>query len=377
MGGAFVARASDPSAIYYNPAGLAFQNGINVMGGATLIFPSTTFKPTNEPGFDVSQKVQVFYPPNLYGTYALNDQWVVGLGVFSPYGLGSEWDRGWLGNESAIKTSIQTFYFNPSISYKINNDLSLGIGISYVYATVFMSTNPSGGGSASRMELDGSGKGFNVNAGIMWKPIEKLSVGASYRMKTDIEFSGDVKITGMGADSVLYPGGTGKATFPMPGNLTVGAAYEVIPGLTVEGDIQYVQWPAYYQLKVDITPVVAGGQGTKQPSIKNWDYGYIGRIGAEYRANQDLTIRGGFVYDVTPQPIAVMEPMLPDADRMEISFGTGYKINEKVSVDFAYMLVLFADRTSTYRAPVALHPDMSGTYSSTAHLFGFDVSYTF
>jgi len=389
MGGAFVARASDPSAIYFNPAGLAFQSGLNIMGGGTFIFPSTTFTPSKLSSYDVSEKTQVYFPPNLYGTYALDDQWVIGLGVFTPYGLGSEWNSSWLGNESAIKTSIKTFYITPSIAYKINNELSIGIGISYVYATVFLSNNPypagipaipafglASGSDANRIELDGSGHGFNISGGIIWKPIEKLSVGASYRMKTNIDSSGSVKSTCTGVLGLLLPGGTGKATLPMPGNLTVGAAYEVIPNLTVEGDIQYVQWTAYDQLKIDITPVVAGGQGTKI-STKKWDDGYIGRIGVEYKADQTWTLRGGFAYDVNPQPGSKVEPMLPDADRIDITCGVGYKVNEKISVDLSYMLVLFADRISYYTAPVKLHTDMTGTYKSTAHLFGVDVSYAF
>jgi long-chain fatty acid transport protein len=43
MGGAFIAVASDPSAIYFNPAGLSQLKGLKVMMGATFIAPRTTF----------------------------------------------------------------------------------------------------------------------------------------------------------------------------------------------------------------------------------------------------------------------------------------------------------------------------------------------
>ncbi len=96
----------------------------------------------------------------------------------------------------------------------------------------------------------------------------------------------------------------------------------------------------------------------------------------EYKYNQELTLRGGLIYDITPQPASKMEPMLPDADRIDLTAGIGYKINEQISLDLAYMLVLFSERKSIYYESsngTLFH----GTYNSTAHLFGFDVSYQF
>ena len=387
MGGAFVAQASDPSAIYFNPAGLAFQNGINVLGGASLIMPSNTFKGLNPiRSTEVSTVAKVFTPITLYGTYKINDDIVVGLGIYNPFGLGTEWPDLWgfnnyadiyQGSAYAVKTNIQTWYFNPSVGYKINDQLSVGLGMSYVYGSVSMSRGiPFSSTLNGTMNLDGTGNGFNINFGAIYKPIEGLSVGLSYRFKTNIDFSGDVKFTDIPtAYKTIFPGGTGKATLPMPGNLYIGAAYELTPELTIEGDLQFVQWSAYKELKIEITPVTIM-QGTNI-AVKNWDDTYLLHGGLEYKCDADLTLRGGLVLDLTPQPPSKVEPMLPDADRIDITCGVGYKVNEKISVDLSYMLVLFADRISYYTAPVKLHTDMTGTYKSTAHLFGVDVSYAF
>jgi long-chain fatty acid transport protein len=373
MGGAFVARASDPSAIYYNPAGLAFQKGINVMGGGTFIFPSTTFSPTTNK-IEKKQISQTYFPANLYGTLALDDQWVVGIGVFTPYGLGTEWSHGWFGNSSAIRTSLQTFYINPTVSYKVNDDLSIGVGISYVYATVFMSTSPLGG-SVGKMELSGSGRGVNINAGALYKPMEDLSVGISYRMKTNIDFSGDVKTLDLGSPDGTWLTGPGKTTLPMPGNLMIGVAYDVLPKLTIEGDLQFIQWSAYQQLKIEI-PTAIVSQGVKTFD-KKWNNAFAGKLGAEYQYNKELTLRSGIVFDKTPQPADKMEPMLPDANRLDLSLGMGYMFDEQLSVDFAYMLVLFSERKSEYIATGTVRPDMTGLYKSNAFLFGIDVCYKF
>ncbi len=136
MGGAFAATASDPSAIYFNPAGLAFQDGFNVLGGINFIIPSTTFTPAANSYLQpiiVSTNPQVFTPFNIYGSYKLNDKIVVGLGIYNPFGLGTQWPDQWgraymnpfganyLGSSLAINSSIATYYFNPTIAYKIND----------------------------------------------------------------------------------------------------------------------------------------------------------------------------------------------------------------------------------------------------------------
>jgi long-chain fatty acid transport protein len=383
MGGAFVAQASDPSAIFFNPAGLAFQKGLNVMGGGTFVFPSTTFKPTSIPGYDVKQESQTYFPPNLYGTYAVDDQLVVGLGVFTPYGLGSEWNKSWIGSAIAVKTSIQTFYINPSVSYKISDQLSVGVGLSYIYGTVDLSKRVpiAAAGVNGTLSLTGTGTGLGYNIGVLCKPIENLSLGASFRSLTKLEFSGDAKFTDMGVLAGYFPGGTGKATLPMPMNILVGAAYKITPDLTVEADLQFVGWSEYKELAINlptgpIFPAYGIPLQKTQVQDKKWDDGYLGRFGVEYNYSNDLALRAGIIYDITPQPGSKMEPMLPDANRIDLTLGAGYKITDQLSADFVYMIVLFSDRTSSF-VPTGSTSVFGGEYSSTAHLFGFDVSYSF
>jgi len=369
MGGAFVARASDPSAVYYNPAGLAFQKGINVLGGVSFIMPSTKFTGslTQKP-VETTTKSQVFTPINVYGTYQINDDIVVGMGIYNPFGLGTEWPDLWgqdlnniyVGSQQTggLKSDLQMWYFNPSIGYKINDQLSFGLGVSYVYGSAKISQrvgHPGTHAIIGTSTLDGTGSGFNVNFGGLYKPIEGLSIGFSYRIKTDIEFSGDF----------ITPTSTmaGKATLPMPGNFYVGVAYELTPELCVEADLQYIQWSAYDKLAIKL-PTVTSTQ------TKDWNDNIALRGGAEYKLNQDLTLRGGLALDLTPQPPSKAEPMLPDADRLDISVGGTYRINEKLYIDAAYNAILFMERDAKTSA-------LPGIYNGIAHVVGVNIGYTF
>ncbi|MFZ1978503.1 MAG: outer membrane protein transport protein, partial [Bacteroidota bacterium] len=400
MGGAFAATASDPSAIYFNPAGLAFQDGFNVLAGINFIQPYSSYAP--EPNLDMrnypstSTRPQIFTPFNIYGSYKINDKIAVGLGIYNPFGLGTEWPTQWgqlvnggiyAGSFLAVNSSIATYYFNPTISYKINDNLAIGVGVSYVYGTVDMTKtipwaifNPAlSAAPDGTNELKGTGNGFNANFGIIYKPINKLSLGLSYRIKTNIDFSGNATYTNV--PSALAQGlvnGTGKATLPMPANFYFGAAYQVAPDLRIEGNFQFVQWTAYKQLQINMTPVTPL-QGTTT-YLKAWTDEPILRIGAEYTINDKWMIRGGAVEDFTPQPQTFTEPMLPDGNRTDLTIGGSYKITDKLHVDAAYMIVLFAAKISPFEN---LNPTdgatmtIPGTYSSNANVLSVNFGYNF
>jgi long-chain fatty acid transport protein len=368
MGGAFVARASDPSAIYFNPAGLTALEGINLLGGASLVIPSNTFRGLDPiRSTEISTKSQAFVPINFYGTYQINEDIVVGLGVYNPFGLGTEWPDLWgfnsdagiyQGSMYAVKSDLQTWYFNPSVGYKINDQISVGLGVSYVYGSAKLSRKISTGPSTyGDVSLDGTGSGFNLNFGAIYKPFDKLSLGLSYRILTKIEFSG----------SYLTPSETYacKTTLPMPGNFYIGAAYELTPDLIFEGDLQYVQWSAYHSLSIELAP-----GGLQTPQIKNWDDGVILRGGLEYTYDPKITIRGGLVLDLSPQPPSRTEPMLPDGDRVDISLGGSYNINKDIYIDAAYMLVLFMERNAKISA-------LPGIYNSNAYIVSINAGYRF
>jgi long-chain fatty acid transport protein len=254
-----------------------------------------------------------------------------------------------------------------------------------VYATVDMTKSiplgligpsayfPILNGLNGNMELKGTGNGFNADLGVIYKPIDKLSLGLSYRITTKIDFSGNATYTNMSVLAAGFPNGTGTATLPMPGNLYVGVAYMLCSDLRIEGNFQYVQWSAYDKLQLNL-PAPAG----TVTYTKNWNDEPILRIGAEYKLNADWTVRAGAIEDLTPQPASVTEPMLPDADRTDLTVGASYKITDKLYIDAAYMLVLFADKTAPFSSGAGnTTPTVPGTYSTNASIISVNFGYNF
>ncbi len=368
MGSAFNAQANDPSAIFFNPAGLGFQKGMKVMVGTTLIFPSTNFTSPAPYSTKTKMKSQIFYPSNFYGTYGMENGFVLGLGVYNPFGFGTEWDKDWEGKYWAVKTDLQTVFINPTISYKVNEQLAIAIGVSYVsaeakfsfpYTSSRQSSSPLPTTFDKTALLEASGRGANINFGYLLKPSDDISVGLSYRHTTKIVLKGKTKITDLPAEY------DGETTITFPSSLSAAIAYVGIPELTVEAGLQYIGWESYHTLDLNVKNLASIKR------IKDWENVFLFRIGGEYRYEK-FSFRAGYVYHKTPQPDKSVEPMLPDADRNTFAFGVGYKLTDALNLDFAYQYVKYADRTVT--SPTNLFP---GTYKSSTNLFGISVSHQF
>jgi long-chain fatty acid transport protein len=393
QGGAFAGRALDGSAIYFNPAGLSFQKGTSFYVGTTLI--ATAGKYISTGSITTEQIKGAFFPTNAYITHTMDNGLAFGIGFFSPYGLGTEWPNPWAGDTLAVETNLKTFYLNPTISYKFSDKLSIAVGASYVWSDVSLNYRVATLASLQPLtptkgtaELTGKGTSWNWNVGIMYKPAADWYIGASYRGQTKVDYSGDVKFTGMGIFGNLggvnyFPGGYGKTSITMPSNLFVGIAHDFTSNLTIETDFQYIGWSSYDELVLDIAtgptipnaPSIFGPlagmtpQKSPAPKVKAWENAFMVRLGGEYRLDP-LALRAGFIYDKTPQPINKIEPMLPDANRVEFTVGLGFKLFSVLGVDLAYQAILFQERTATT-------PDngFKGTYDSNANLFGLNLSY--
>ncbi len=363
QGGAWAARAYDGSAIFFNPAGLGFQKQGSVYLGTTIIMPQSTFYgPTNLGQSTKNEMVsQTFTPINVYATYPVTEDLHVGIGVNNPYGLGTEWPATWSGRYITQKVDLKSFYFSPTVAYKVSDQLSLGVGFNYVTGDVTLSRMVSPGDAVVELDLSGTGTGFN--AGAIFKATPELSIGLSYRSSVKIEATGTADFT---PTSALFPEGDAGAALELPATAFVGVAYKVMENFELEADYQFVGWSSYKELAIEFKK-----NNSKSVSPKNYEDTYILRVGGEYTMDA-LQIRFGYLFDNNPIADHYSEPLLPDADRNGLNLGVGYKINEALSVDVSYLFLKFADRTVTNT-----EVQFDGTYQATANLFGINFGYNF
>jgi long-chain fatty acid transport protein len=385
-----VSIANDPSAIWHNPAGIAFLKGTQISVGTTLIMPSgsmTLLKPPPwEPQANWEQKSQVYFPSTFYITQSVGEKVTLGFGFFSPYGLGSSWpienQFRYLGYEDDMKT----FFFNPTIGVKLTDKLSFGAGVSYVYSTVMFKlvslidtlypyTQSTYDVPA---ELTGNGDSWAFNAGLLYRD-EKFGLGFSWRSSFDIHYKGDMTLDTSAIPSPFRPlfptESGGETTFKFPNILAFGASVKAADRLLLSFDFHYILWSRYdkYVVKFDDPRL------DDMVMEENWKDSFLVRLGGQYTFSPKFCLRAGFLYDQTPQPIESMDPLLPDADRYALTAGFGWTLAKNVVLDFAFHHEIFSDRTSPNRGIYDFGVVNYGesTYEMTANLLAASLKFGF
>jgi len=393
MGGAFVAVADNPTAIFHNPAGIAWLDGTQISFGTTLIIPSYSLSLPNwpDPTFQsIDTESKLFYPSTFYISHKLSDRIVAGFGFFSPYGLGLEWPADYPLRYISTKDDMKTFIFNPTVAVKLSETLSAGVGVSYVYSTIeFKRVNVvdltlvGGGTPDALVTVEGKGSAWGLNAGALYKG-ENFSLGVNWRGGFDLEFEGDLEVdtSNIPAPFLPFVPATGDVStiFSFPHIFGLGLAFNLTEKLMLTADVHYILWSSYdkFEIIVDYSDPFPDPEPEEFP--EDWEDSYVLRGGLQYAVNENFALRAGVLYDKTPQPIETMDPILPDANRWALTGGFGYKSGNFV-IDVAYQLEFFADRTSPNReipayqvGPVNLG---EGTYSTTAHLIGVSFGFIF
>ncbi len=379
MGGAYVARPFDGSAIFVNPAGLPFLNGIEFYGGATAIMPKVRFRgahPSN-PVPETNMQNQLFLPPHSYLTYS-QGTFGFGVGVYTMFGLGTDWPEGWAGRAITEKAELVSFTINPSVGIKVSNFLSIGAGFSYIPASVVITravktpfSLETGEPVEPRARMTASGSGIGWNAGILLSISDDLSFGLSYRSKSKISFKGDLAFERVPSSlKSSFSDGPMKTTIVAPANIYAGVAYKPMAGLSVGVDFQFTTWSTFDTLIVELEKPLNGQSTIK--STRAYQNNFLLRAGVEYQLSDQLAVRAGYIFDQSPVKEGYLEPSLPDADRHDFTVGFGYTISENLHIDASYMLVVALQRSETRSIPEF---SFNGTYNSTAHLASVSVRY--
>ena len=383
MNTAFAAQADDPSALYYNPAGISFLKGLQTSFGALLIEVSpSSFSGTNQlspttPVYEESRR-QLFFVPSCYLTYSMESLPLsFGLGINSIYPLSKRWNDNSTFRNLVQSVSIKPMNFQPTVAYRFDSlNLSVAAGIDVTYAKVSMQNMAYAGqaGELGRLSTEGSAIDPGYNFGLLWKPRNDLSFGVNYRSAITLNLSGDATFGATTPLGMAVIGGTqaaaGNATtsIRLPDSPTLAVAWKPIEKLTLEFDAMRTGWSSYNMLEVKYeSPQMA--VFNNNPIPKNWNDSWSYSLGVQYSLNPTIDLRAGYTYDTTPVPDTTLGPDLPDAARHNYSVGIGIH-KGFASVDLAYMYIHFADRSVSNLI-------QTGTYKSDAHLLGGSITLRF
>ena len=392
--------------MHFNPAALVYMKG-NVdfsVGGSAVM---ATAKYNDGMGYTAKTDNTMGTPFYLYAGFNIyEDKLAAGVSLTTPFGNSLNWSENWKGASIVQNIALQSFRFQPTLSYKIMDKLSIGVGADITWGNFELSRammtidelilagggsafDPLKGNNAASATLSGDGNikvGFNV--GLMYDISDKVTVGLTYRSKVMMEVAeGDAKMTYLNStiEGVLgaiptFPKlnqGTFSAELPLPANTTLAVSYKVTPRLLLAFDLQYTQWGAYDKLDVVFTENVLNGYSIS--ATKNYKNTFAYRLGAQYELTERLDIRGGVYYDETPVRSDYYNPETPGADKIGVTLGLSFEPYENLSIDIAAAYLQGGAVDGSYTTKNALNQPVvfSGEYKSYAFMPSIGVSYNF
>jgi long-chain fatty acid transport protein len=374
---ALICRVDDPSAVWYNPAALTKLEGTQVYASGTWIHTSGEY--TSLAGNSLDMEKGNFFPPNIYVSHQLSDDLVIAGGFYVPFGLTTEWPQDSSLSYVSQRAELQTFYFTPSVAYKFTPNISIGGGLDLAFANVNLRRKISLAPLypvTFDNEIDGDGKDFGFNLGALIRTNKNLDFAITYKHKIDIDFDGNATFTNVpGMFRAAFPDGPASVTLPMPSQLMFGASttYE---NWSFEGNITWAKWSDFAALSVDFqnnTPFLRD-----QVTLRNYEDSWAIRFGVEYKFNEAIRLRGGYVYDQTPVPDKAVDPILPDGSRNGVALGLGYD-QGAWRLDIGYQALFFAERNSPLDNYVNPPGNLiaAGKYKDHANLLAFGLGYKF
>ena len=412
MGGVGVGLTLDQAAMFYNPGALAMVRENGVQLGFNGAIARSSFRSAD--GGDQRQLDNKLVTPfNFYAGFGPKDaKYKFGVAVYTPYGSTLKYADAWEGRFALTEITLEAVYVQPTASYAITPKLSVGAGLMILaYGKVNLQKDiplPTGPG---HITLDGKAKTqFGYNAGIFFKPSDKLGVGVSYRSKIDatvdngsVSYSG--LATGGSANSInrSFTATNFTATLPLPAVANIGVGLTPTDKLTIGLDASLTFWSAYRTLDFGFSgnngnaaPTAAPGDNTdgrvgsttvngvttfntSSTSKRFYQDALAFRVGGQYKVDDKLSVRAGASYDFTAVKDGYVGPETPDADRVILTAGLSYQVTEHLGVDASFLFEDFAKRTQTQGQLLdnGTADRVAGTYKTRVYVPGIGLHYKF
>lgn len=452
LGNAFAggaASAEDATTVFFNPAGMTRLADQQTSMGLHVIAPSTkftaAFAPTNALGTPIrntSGAALATGPsggeggvtgiaPNLYYVNKINDKLAIGLGINAPFGLSTEYDKTWAGRYHAIESDVKTININPSVAYKVTDQLSIGAGFNAQYIDATLSSMadfglqataglysaaqaaaaggdlataatlqaqadalvaagaPSNPNADVFSEISADDWSYGFNLGLLFEFTPESRAGLAYRSKVKHKLTGDADFTIQNSAYLTALGllPTAQGTFvnqgangsiDLPASASLSLYHQFSDTLAFMADVTWTEWSSFDKLVMNFTGTLA-----TSPSVttENWDDTWRYSIGASYKVTKELTLRTGAAYDETPISDNYRTPRIPGEDRFWLALGAGYQFTDNLVLDCAYAHLFVADsnihKTATLGTEDEGRGTIIGSFENSVDIASVQVSYKF
>ncbi len=355
------AAGSDLSSMFWNPAAVTTQDGMNSLSSFTLIAPETDLDPTAGTTFGSTGSTMdtLGLLAGSYFNYQLNSQLYVGMSITAPFGLVTEPNNSnWSGASYNRKSEMLTINASPTVGYKLSPMLSVAVGLQVQYIKARLSIGNPATVLVGDIVQKAEDIGVGFTAGLLFEPTESTKIGLGFRSSISHNLSGV---------QFGHPFGPAfntdvSASFDSPEIVTASIRQQVTPRLAVMANYEWANWSRLQ----DLTFIAEGTGAAVGSEDFKWEDSWFVSGGAEFEVSESITARAGIGYEVSPVPDETRGARLPDSDRVWLSFGGSYKWSEATTLDFGYSHVFFED--SKIALTSAVKQDLFADVSNSADI---------
>lgn len=429
-----------PTAIYYNPAGLAAGKGTRIYVEGLLVHRTASYErptgaiddegggtPANaiDANSGKSELSNILASPFLGVASDLGiDNLGVGLAFYAPFGGQASWgtDDQFDGNQQypgavdgaqrwhSIDGAQRVLYVTLGAAYRLPGNLTIGVGLNGVMQSLETLrarnldgtddlVSLDGGVKEGRTYTEGSQNTFSIGVGVQWAPNDKLRIGASYQ---SVPGFGESKLEGQ----LITKFGSSPAGVPtdtvlllqLPDIFRFGLSYRVSPKIEVRLAGDYTRWGMFDQhcllTRVDdpectlnedgSIDTLSEGASALLAVVRNWKDTFGVRVGGSYFASSALEAFAGVGFDSSAVPDETMEAGLMDMNKIVSSAGVRYALMDKtLTLTSAFTNVFYMSRDIDVRGPMdapvspSASPDGAGKYSQSINLLTLGAEYAF
>ena len=394
MGTGFAGRSSsadDASTVFGNPAGMARLEGQQVTGGVAAIDATTNISQvsgnTNTSGSNKGDMVPFTAVPFGFYTNKLNDQWAVGFGVYAPFGLVTDYERGFQGRGFGSKSEVKVITFQPTVSYAFNDRVSVGFGPTFnrIAGTLESDVSlPQVPNAVNNIKIKGDDTALGFNVGVLVQATDTTRVGLTYHSKVKYKLEGHTEVSpGTGVPGQLLRGNRYDASLKIdtPESWDLSVTQDMNDAWKLYAGATWTRWSRLKDITVNNEGVTTGNGGGAGPQLvgtikedQNWHDTWAYAVGTSYQLTKQVVLRTGLTFDQSPTNNTNRSPRIPTGDRTIFSVGLGYAVMDNMTIDLAYSYLKEEEVSVNRSNQLASY---NAKYKNSANGFGLGMTYKF
>ncbi|TXI16825.1 MAG: aromatic hydrocarbon degradation protein [Nitrosomonas sp.] len=399
---------TDASMVFFNPAAMSQIRGKLVSTAGYVIAPSAVFHDSASQlspalggvplsGNNGGNSPDLVSVPNVYFVQELTPRLAFGFGFNSPYGMRNSYQPDWKGRYQALDSELLTLNFNPSLSFKVTERLSVGAGFNVQYLDTKL-TNAIDFGTIclpvlgpitcagqgllpqsfdGHVSLNGDSVGFGYNFGAFYTLNQNTRFGVSYRSRITHDVHGHANFSVPDNASALTLGGSfidtkTRTSVTLPDSVLFGFSHRMGSHWEVSADALWTHWSLIRELRTDFL----SAQRDDVMDLR-WKDTWRLAAGINYFSEDNKWIfRTGFAYDQTPVPDSLhRSPRIPDNDRYWLTAGVTYALFRNITLHAAYAHLFMGDAAINHRGTTG--DFLIGQYAEQINIGGLQMDWRF